>query len=342
MEKKTALLLAGGGTIGTYAALELHKRGFEVEIICMNEPSLDVEGISYRIDKIDDDVLKDVFARKRYNLIIDFLHYDIIEEYEPRAKFLLANCDHMIFLSSYRVYADLQHPITEDAPQLLDVTDDKVLLENETYGLNKSRCEKILKSLPEKHWTAVRPLISFSSKRFDIITTQGSMIIGRTKAGKKILVPVDAKNVVAGFGWSGNAGKLIAGLALNKRAYGEAFTIGSGESRTWGEIAEYYEEFIGAKFVWVDTQKYLEVATPNQVGDTWGLKYDRLCDRTIDASKLLSVTGIKYEELTSIKDALRYELGQIPENAVFAERLGPEVVARISKQVDDYIAENNL
>ena len=34
MEKKTALLIAGGGTIGTYAALELKSLGFSVDIIC--------------------------------------------------------------------------------------------------------------------------------------------------------------------------------------------------------------------------------------------------------------------------------------------------------------------
>lgn len=342
MGNKTALLMAGGGTIGTYTASELHSLGFEVDIICKNDPSLDVKGINYRIDAVTDEVLADMFSKKHYNVIVDFLHYDIFEEFEPRVKYLLANCDHLIFLSSYRVYADLEHPITENAPQLLDVSDDKVLLENEKYGLTKSRCEKVLKGLPEKHWTAVRPLISFSDKRFDLITTQGSLLVNRTKQGKKIMVPLEAKNVVAGFGWAGNIGKMIARLALNEKAYGEAFTLGTGEKRTWGEIAEYYTEIIGARFVWVDTKTYLETATPNEIGDTWGLKYDRLCDRTIDTTKLFSVTGLSMEDFMPIKEALKMELAKVPADAVFAERLSPEVNAAIAKKVDDYISEHNL
>ena len=256
--------------------------------------------------------------------------------------YLLENCDHLIFLSSYRVYADLQHPITEDAPQLLDVLDDKVFLETEKYALTKSRCEKVLKTLPYKHWTVVRPLISFSSKRFDLITTQGSTLINRTRQGKKIAVPLEAKNVVAGFGWSGNAGKMMARLALNEKAFGEAFTLSTGEKCTWGEIAGYYEEFLGAKFVWLDTKTYLEIATPNEIGDTWGLKYDRLCDRTCDPSKLFAVTGLTKDDFMTVKDALKMELSMVAPDAVFYERLGPDVVAALSKKTDDYIAEHNL
>ena len=140
MEKKTALLIAGGGTIGTYAALELKSLGFSVDIICRDGATLNEEDITYTIADVTFGILSEKFSEKRYNVIVDFMHYDIFEEYEERAKYLLANCDHMIFLSSYRVYADLEHPITENAPQLLDVSDDKVLLENEKYGLTKSRC----------------------------------------------------------------------------------------------------------------------------------------------------------------------------------------------------------
>ena len=340
--KKTALLIAGGGTIGTYAALELKALGFEVDIICRDGASLCEDGINYTISLVTKEVLAEKFTEKRYNVIVDFMHYDVFEEYEERAKYLLANCDHMIFLSSYRVYADLEHPITENAPQLLDVSDDKVLLENEKYGLTKSRCERVLRSLPDKHWTAVRPLISFSDKRFDLITTQGALLVNRTRAGKKVIVPFEAKNVIAGFGWAGNIGKMIARLALNEKAYGEAFTLGTGERRTWGEIAEYYEEFIGARFVWVDTKTYLEIATPNEIGDMWGLKYDRLCDRSIDTTKLFAVTGFKFEDFMPIKDALKMELAKVPADAVFSERLSPEVNAAIAKKMDEYIAKNNL
>ncbi len=39
---------------------------------------------------------------------------------------------------------------------------------------------------------------------------------------------------------------------------------------------------------------------------------------------------------------LKMELAKVPADAVFFERLKSEVVAAISKEIDDYIADNNL
>lgn len=50
------------------------------------------------------------------------INYTDVESYKSVHKLLSTNTDHLIFLSSYRVYADLQHPVTETAPMLLDVT----------------------------------------------------------------------------------------------------------------------------------------------------------------------------------------------------------------------------
>ena len=61
---------------------------------------------------------------RRYDGIINFIHYRYAEEYKEIHPLLISNTDHLIFLSSYRVYADTQHPITESAPQLYKVLED--------------------------------------------------------------------------------------------------------------------------------------------------------------------------------------------------------------------------
>ena len=70
--------------------------------------------------------LEKLLTENRYDGIVNFLHYQTVESYKPFHELLAANTDHLIFLSSYRVYADEQHPITEEAPQLLDTAADKV------------------------------------------------------------------------------------------------------------------------------------------------------------------------------------------------------------------------
>ena len=61
-----------------------------------------------------------------------------MEEYKKAHPFLIKNTDHLIFLSSYRVYANEQHPLTESAPRLTEVLDDEEFMEfirgyNETH-----------------------------------------------------------------------------------------------------------------------------------------------------------------------------------------------------------------
>ena len=96
--------------------------------------------------------------------------YNELEDYKKIHPLLIENTDHLIFLSLYRVYADEQHPITEEAPGLYDVIDDEYFLENEKYAVPKSKCEDYLRNeKADEPWTIVRPVISFSSYRLDLL-----------------------------------------------------------------------------------------------------------------------------------------------------------------------------
>lgn len=303
-----ALLIGGGGTLGTYTAAELLKRGYEVDIICLEDKTSEDARVKYFKATVDNEYLEEFLKDKDYDGVVNFLIYTDVEEYKRAHMLLTANTKHLIFLSSYRVYNDLQHPITESAPQLYDTVDDKAFLETEQYAVPKSKCEHYMREESgTKNWTIVRPVISFSERRFDIVT-ENSNVIERIEAGEEIILPEPTKNLTAGLDWAGNSGKLIAHLLNNEKAYGEAFTVSSAQNLTWREIADIYTELLGARFKWVSIEEYLNIRTDLKNHYPYILKYDRMFDRIIDNSKILAVTDLKKEDFTPIKDGIKIEI----------------------------------
>ena len=310
-DNKKVLLIAGGGTLGGYTAAELLRLGCRVDIICLEDNVSDNRRLRYYKGYAELEYLKDFLKDRFYDGIVNFIHYEDVNTYKPVHKLLSENTEHLIFLSSYRVYADLEHPITETSPTLYDTVQDEEFLKNETYAIPKSKAEWFIRNESgTKNYTIVRPVISFSDRRLDIVTVSGRLVLELTKAGKEILLPKEAKNLTAGLDWAGNSGKLIANLLFKEEALGEKFTVSTAQNLTWGEVADIYTELSGAKFNWVDTERYIE-EYPWLKENPWILKYDRLFDRKIDNSKILKVTELKKEDFTSIRDGIKYELETI-------------------------------
>lgn len=310
-KNKKILLIGGGGTLGTYTARELLRLGSHVDIICPEEKHSEHQKLCFYKNYATEEVLRDLLSRKHYDGIVNYIHYPNVDEYKPIHKLLTDNTKHLIFLSSYRVYANLENPITERAPLLLDVTDDKNFLENEKYAISKAKAEKFIQNESNtKNWTIVRPVISFSDKRFDLITHSGREIINLAKIGESIILPKEAKDLTAGLDWAGNSGKLIANLLFKEEAVCEAYTISSAQNLTWGEVASIYSKLLSAHFKWVDLEEYIEQDTTIQ-NNPWILKYDRLFDRKIDNRKVLKTTGFTKEEFVSIEDGIKIELTKI-------------------------------
>lgn len=305
---KKVLLIAGGGTLGRYTAKELLSKDCQVDIICLEDYTSDNPNLRYYKANADLKYLTEFLKDKYYDGIVNFIHYTSVDDYKPVHKLLCSKTDQLIFLSSYRVYADLQHPITETAPMLADVVkDDEEFLKTENYALPKARCEKFLREESgTKNWTVVRPVISFSDKRLDLVTVSGREIIDAAKSGKTILLPEVAKNLTAGLDWAGNSGKLIANLLFKKECFGEAYTVSSGQNLTWGEVADIYTRLTGVKFRWSETEEYVNTGHGGYI-----LIYDRLYDRAVDNTKILKATGLKKEDFTSIEDGIKIELKNI-------------------------------
>lgn len=308
---KKMLLIAGGGTLGRYTAEQLLADNCEVDVICLEDYVSNNKMLCYYKAKADLTYLENFLKDKYYDGIVNFIHYTDAEEYKPVHKYLCGKCGHLVFLSSYRVYADLQHPITETAPQLYDVSADEEFLAKEDYAVPKSKCEKFIRDESgTKNWSIVRPVISFSERRLDLVTVSGREIPEKVKQGKKILLPRKAKNLTAGLDWAGNSGKLIAKVVQSDKTLGEEYTISTAQNLLWSEVADLYTEILGAKFEWVDTETYVKNRY-NTLETPWILKYDRFFDRKTDCSKVFEVTGLKREDFKSIKQGILIELDKI-------------------------------
>lgn len=308
-QNKKALLIGGGGTLGRYTAQELLDKGCQVDILCMNEPNMCHPNLQIIRGKVDYAYLEAFLADKKYDGIVNFLHFEDIEAYKPLHKLLTDHTDQLIALSSYRVYNETNAPITEETPQLLHTSKDSEFLKDKTYyALVKSVLEDYIREESgTTNWTIVRPVISFSERRLDLVTRSGKRVVLAAQAGEPFELPLAAKDLIAGLDWSGNSGKLIANLLFKEYALGQAYTISSAPNLTWGQVADIYSELLGVQIKWIGTEEYLV----KYCDEPYGLIYDRLFDRPIDNSKVLAATGLRKEDFTSIRDGVIIELRKL-------------------------------
>lgn len=308
---KKILLIAGGGTLGTHTANELLRLGASVDVICPEEKHSHHPALRFHRGLATRELLDDLFAKYRYDGVVDFIHYKNPEDYKQAYAYISEKTDHMIFLSSYRVYADTAERITEESPRLLDVERDEAFLASEDYAIPKSICEDWLRSTQKgKHWTIVRPVISFSHKRLDLLLHSGTTVLKAVDEGRSLLLPKTVKDYGAGIDWAGNSGKLIAHLLCKPRTYGETYTVYSNHGATWGDVAKAYEEVTGVQIVWCEEQEYvasLNLEARPHLYNMW--YYDRIYNRRIDSTKILRATGLSEQDFASIADGIRYEIG---------------------------------
>lgn len=307
---KRFLLIAGGGTLGTYVAKELLRLGGAVDVICPEEKHSDDPKLKFHQAFVSPELLEQLFSETHYDGIVSFIHYKDPKAYKEAYAQMRPYTDHIIFLSSYRVYADSDQPITETSPRLYDVVKDRDFLETDNYAIPKSIVEDYLRTERKgEPWTIVRPVISFSARRLDLVLYSKTEILTAAETHTPLLLPETLKNYYAGLDWAGNSGKLIANLFLNPRAFGETFTIYSGHNATWGDVASAYSDLTGVENRWIPEEDYvrtLPLADSPHFRNMW--YYDRIYNRKIDASKVLSVTGLQKNDFKSIREGIQTEL----------------------------------
>ena len=334
--KKRVLVLGGTGAMGIYTVPELAAKGYLVDVLSMDQVSSANQAVKhYCVDAKNDDVLRDFMRNNRYDAVIDYLIYET-RDFSRRVNFLLENTDHYIFLSTYRIYDNKEHPVKETSPRLLDASEDDQFLQyaDREYSLYKAQQENVLRASGYKNWSIVRPAITFSKFRYQLVTQEAAVIIRRAMEGKIVVLPESAMNVQATMSWAGDVAKMFAGLVLNPKAYGETFSLCTAEHHTWREIAQMYTEIVGLKYVTVDDDTYLNIHGSRPFAD-YQLRYDRCFDRIMDNSKILQVTGLTQQDLTPIREALTRELTSLPRDHVWEH-------SSVYDRMDAWLRENGL
>ncbi len=322
------MVLGGTGAMGLYLVPELASLGYDVRVVSLDDAVSDHPRISHvKADARNDEYLKELL-KEEFDVIVDFMLYST-EQFRNRYDILLQNTDHYLFLSSYRVYEG-KFPITETTSRLLDASKDKDFLATEDYALYKARQEDILQNSGYDNWTIVRPAITYSKFRFQLVTLEAPVVVARALKGLPVVLPKEALSVQATMSWAGDVARLMSRLIFNPATYRECFTLATAEHHTWGEIAEYYQEIIGLKYVGADTEDYLKLWGSSS-GARYQLAYDRLFQRIVDNSKVLRATGLNQADFMPLRRGLEKELSALPKNPVWPD------AGALWENMDDYL-----
>ena len=315
---KKILVLGGTGAMGTYLVPELIAMDYQVDVVALDGVNSNNPNFTYIHANAKDDAWLAGQLKQNYDAVVDFMLYST-DEFSKRHKLLLENTSHYIFFSTYRIYAD-NAPITENSPRLLDTSQDKEFLAGTDgeYSLYKAIQEDVLRTSGHHNFTIVRPSITYSKRRFQLVTLEADVVVHRAMKNQPVILPEEALSVQGTMSWAGDVARMIARLVLNPAAYQETFTLATAEHHTWGEIAEYYREIIGLTYIPVDAETYLALMG-GTAGARYQLMYDRCFNRIVDNSKILRVTGMRQSELTILKDGLERELSVVPKDTVWPE-----------------------
>ena len=332
---KKVLVLGSTGAMGRYLVPELVKMGYDVTGVSLDDaPASHANTTHIKADAFDKAFLEKLL-QQGFDGIVNFMCY-ADPHFSEYYQLFLENTEHYIFLSTCRVYDDKETPVRETSPRLWDTSEDEELKASNDYCIHKAQAEDLLESSAYNNWTIVRPATTFSTMRLQLVTLEFANSGGRALMGKKVVLPIQAKDKPATLSWGGDVAKMIARILFREEAKRETYNVCSAEHRTWEEIAEYYHELAGLEAVWVEKEDYLALLDPAVgKGVRWQLEYARLFHRITDNSKVLQLTGLQQEELTTMRDGLRLEIGNIPKGYV-------PVDTPVGLRMDAYLQEHGL
>lgn len=313
---KKVLVLGATGAMGRYLVPELTALGYAVTGVALDAVSPFSEDVTYLTGDAFDRTFLERLLKQKFDGIVNFMDYGR-HRFADYVDLFLQNTGHYVFLSTCRVYADEEVPVRETSPRLLDVSQDAELLASNDYCIHKAKDEDLLAASAYDNWTVVRPATTFSTMRLQLVTLEFKHSVGRALMGKRVVLPIQAKDKPATLSWGGDVAKMLARLLFREEAKRETYNVCSAEHRTWEEIADYYRELVGLEAVWVDKEDYLAILDPEMKKSTrWQLEYARLFHRITDNSKILSLTGLRQEDMMPLREGLRREIANIPADYV--------------------------
>ena len=243
--------------------------------------------------------------KERYDVLVDFMNYTF-SELKERLDLILNSVGHYIFLSSCRVFARSDVPITENTPRLLDVCKDKDFLSSGEYSLTKAREENFILSSKQKNWTIIRPTVTYNSHRLQLGCYELKDWIYRPLNNRPLIFFDDLADKLTSMTYGGDVANGISYLIENPDAKGEVVNIASPESKTWNDILKIYKDVID-KHMGSDSLKIVMLPSAEECETIFGrkyrYKYNRIYNRSFDSSKMDKLSGGRMT-YTPIKEGL--------------------------------------
>lgn len=288
------LVLGGTGAMGTHLVDCLSQSGHHVTVTSRQRLE-NTEHIGY----VQGNAHASEFLQKllherdgKWDAVVDFMSYST-EEFSEKKDSLLQATNQYVFLSSARVYANSESPITEETPRLLDICQDAAYLSTDEYALAKARQENLLKAGQRGNYTIIRPYITFGETRFQLGVLEKESWLYRALNHRSIVFSSDMMSKKTTLTYARNVALGIAAVLGKQATLGQTFHIASETSYTWEEILETYLEEIGKHLgkrpnvTLLDTSPHIESSRKYQV------IYDRYYHRCFDVSKIRQFVGTK-------------------------------------------------
>lgn len=161
-------------------------------------------------------------------------------QFSKRYEAILSSTDQYIFLSSARVYAQSDKPLTEGSPRLLDVCHDADYLITDEYALAKARQEDLLRNSGKNNWTIIRPYITYSEYRLQLSCLEKESWLYRALHGRTIVISNDLLSRKTTFTYGEDVASGIVSVIGNCESLGKSYHITNNEAHTWEEILSIY------------------------------------------------------------------------------------------------------
>ncbi|MEP2471885.1 MAG: NAD-dependent epimerase/dehydratase family protein, partial [Paracoccaceae bacterium] len=280
------LALGSTGAIGSQLVSILAKDPSHEIYITSRSPRQDQGVVRYFQGNALNQTFLNNILQQHWDVIVDFMVYDT-PTFESRIAALLSATEQYIFISSARVFANSDKPITEKSSQLLDVSDDEDFLASDEYALTKARQEELLTSSSRNNWTIVRPYITFGKGRLQLGTLEKESWLYRAIQGRSIVFCQDLMDKRTTLTDGAIVADMIANLIGQPKAIGEDFNLTGPDTTHWGAVVDLYcnglEHYLGQrpKLVLQDLKTFCDGAP-----SIAQVKYDRIFHREFDPSKI--------------------------------------------------------
>ncbi|MBY5937706.1 NAD(P)H-binding protein [Marinobacter nauticus] len=311
---KNILVLGGTGAMGAHISQILADRGDKVSVTTRS-PRQSLPNIAYIQGNAKEDSFLAPLLACRWDAIVDFMVYST-RIFERRAPKFLAATDQYFFLSSARVYAESDCPISEESPRLLDSSDDARFLATDEYSLAKARQENVLRQSGSKNWTIIRPYITYSEQRLQLGILEKEGWLYRALKGRTIVFSEDIASKLTTLTYGLDVAAAMATLIGAPHALGETFQITRQDSVTWREVLSMYldvlEKHLGKrpKVLLLDLDDFSHCKPAK-----YQIRYDRLFNRVFDSSKIAEFVDL--QNFRSLEQGLTHCLKEFLEKPEF-------------------------